>query len=501
MLDKLKRLKECLAEAADLSRAEAVLAWDQQAFMPPGGAVGRSFQLATLARLAHEKANSDEIGRLLDELEPKVASLPYEDDTRSLIRVTRRDYDRGRRLPAVFVAEIAQATALANAAWVKARAEKDWAQFEPHVERIMELKRREAEYVGYDEHPYDALLDAYEPGMRTSQVADLFAQLKQEVVPLVRAILSRSDQVDALFLSRHYDPERQWKLALQALELIGYNLNDGRMDKVPHPFCTTFSNHDVRVTNRVRDDFFNTCFFGALHEGGHALYEQGSPDRFERSPLAGGTSYGVHESQSRLWENQVGRSRAFWTFFFPRFRKMFRNNARDITAEKMYRAVNKVEPTFIRVEADEVTYNLHIMLRFSLETRLLTGELSVREVPAEWNRLSEELFGITPPDDAAGALQDVHWSFGYVGYFPSYSLGTIFAAQLFDAARMAMPDLEAQIERGEFSRLREWLTDNIYRHGRKFTMNELAVRITGERVQTRSYIQYIKNKYTDLYGL
>jgi carboxypeptidase Taq len=273
------------------------------------------------------------------------------------------------------------------------------------------------------------------------------------------------------------------------------------MDRVPHPFCTTFSNHDVRVTNRVLPDFFNSCFFGALHEGGHALYEQGSPDKFEHTPLAGGASLGVHESQSRMWENLVGRSREFWQFFFPRFRRAFRKNAAGLDAEAMYCAVNKVEPSYIRVEADEVTYNMHVMLRFEIENLLIDGKLKARDVPAWWDEAFQAYVGLTPPDVSRGALQDVHWSMGLVGYFPTYSLGTVFSAQLFDQARQEVPGLREGFARGEFGPLLVWLTENIYRHGRKFTLNELAMRVTGEPLQTRSYIRYLNEKYSEIYGL
>lgn len=501
MEQKLNQFKAQLGEIDDLHKAAAILEWDQQAYMPPGGAGARAVQLATLQRLAHDKFTSAEVGNLLGDLEAETRDMPYEDDTVSLLRVTRREYDKACRLPSAFVSELVQATALATSAWIKAREGKDWAQFEPHLERIIDLKKREAEYVGYQDHIYDALLDTYEPNMKTAQVKEIFAEVRSELVPLVRAIAANADRVDASVLTRDYDEDKQWALASQALQAIGYDFQRGRMDAVPHPFCTTFSNQDVRVTNRVMRNYLGSCFFGAMHEGGHALYELGSPDRFERTPLAGGTSLGAHESQSRLWENLVGRSREFWRFFFPTFRRAFRKNAADMDAEKMYRAVNKVEPSLIRVEADEVTYNLHIMLRFEMENELLEGKLRVRDVPERWNVKFQDYLGITPPDISLGAMQDVHWSSGLVGYFPTYALGTFFSAQLFDKACQVMPDLKEQFARGEFDRLRAWLTEKMYQHGRKFTLNELAQRITGEPPQTRSYIKYLKDKYSEIYSL
>jgi carboxypeptidase Taq len=501
MNEKLNELKRLLGTVDDLSKAEAVLSWDQQAYMPPGGAPARASQLATLSRLAHEHFTSARVGQLLDDLSSEFADLPYDDDTASMLRILRRDYTKALRLPSAFVAELAEASGLGTTAWTQARSANDWTGFEPYLTRMVELKQREADYLGYTDRRYDALLDEYEPDIKTAQVSEIFAAVRRDLVPLVRAIAEHSDRVDDSVLHRDYDPDKQWNLAQQALRLIGYDFQRGRMDHVPHPFCTTFSNHDVRVTNRVLPDFFNSCFFGALHEGGHALYEQGSPDRFERTGLAGGTSLGVHESQSRLWENMVGRSREFWEFFFPKFKRTFRRNAADMNPDKMYRAVSKIQPSFIRVEADEVTYSLHIMLRFEAENLLLDNKLRVSELPAWWDEAMSSYLGIVPLDVAHGALQDVHWSMGLYGYFPTYSLGTFFAAQLFDRALQLMPDLPEQFRRGSFDQLRQWLTENIYQHGRKFTLNELAVRITGEPLQTRSYLNYLRHKYSEIYEL
>jgi carboxypeptidase Taq len=497
----LEELKTRIAQVDDLHKAEAVLSWDQQAYMPAGGAQARALQAATLSRLAHELFTSERVGYLIDALTEQTRAWPYDDDTVSLLRVLKRDYTKAIRLPAAFVAELAEATGLATTAWAEARAANDWQGFESHLARILELKHREADYIGYTERMYDALLDTYEPNMTTAQVAKIFDDVRRELVPLAHAIQAHADRVDDTPLHRQYKPDKQWALAHQALRVIGYDFERGRMDRVPHPFCISFSNHDVRVTNRVLPDFFNSCFFGALHEGGHALYEQGSPDRFERTALAGGTSLGVHESQSRLWENLVGRSRAFWQFFFPTFKKAFRKNAADLDAEKMYRAVNKVQPSLIRVEADEVTYSLHVMLRFEAENLLLENKLRVSELPAWWDEAMSSYLGVTPPDVAHGALQDVHWSMGLYGYFPTYSLGTFFSAQLFDQARKELGDLDAQFACGDFQPLLEWLQQKIYQHGRKFTLNELAVQITGEPLQTRSYLAYLKKKYSELYGL
>ncbi len=501
MNDKLNELKRRVGEIYDLQKATALLNWDLQTYMPPGGANGRSYQVATLSRLAHDKFVVDEIGRLLDDLDVELKGRPYEDEAVSLVRITRRDYDRARRVPGELVAETAQATGLAMPAWADARAKSDWQLFEPHLQKILELKTREAEYIGYQDRIYDALLDEFEPGMKAAQVDAIFAEVRKELVPLARAINERADRVDDSVLHREYDEQKQWDLTVQVLHDMGFNFQDGRQDKSVHPFTQGLTNHDVRITTRLHRDFFNPAFFGSMHEGGHALYEQGSPDKFERTPLAGGTSLGVHESQSRLWENLVGRSRPFWKYFFPKFRAAFPGNVDGAEAETLYRAVNKVHPSYIRVEADEVTYNLHIMLRFEIENALLEGKLPIRQVPEAWNGAMQEFLGITPPDVATGALQDIHWSIGSIGYFPTYSLGTFFSVQLMDQARKDIPDLDAQFERGAFGGLLGWLRENVHQHGRKFTLNELATRITGEPLQTRSYIRYLKEKYSEIYDL
>lgn len=500
-MEKLDALKRIMAEVDDLAKAEAILGWDQQAFMPSQGATARALQMGTLSRLRHEKFTDERVGQAIDELTAATRDLPYDDDTVSMLRVLKRDYVKAIRLPSQFVAQLTEASGVATTAWAQARAANDWQAFEPHLARMLELKQREADYIGYDARMYDALLDEYEPGMTTAQVAEIFDAVRRELTPLAQAIHAHADRVDDRVVHRAYDTDKQWALAHDALRAIGYDFERGRMDRVPHPFCISFSNHDVRVTNRVLPNFFNSCFYGALHEGGHALYEQGSPDRFERTALAGGASLGAHESQSRLWENLVGRSRGFWEFFFPKFKKTFRKNAADMDAGKMYRAVNKVQPSSIRVEADEVTYSLHVMLRFEAENLLLENKLRVSELPAWWDEAMSSYLGVTPPDVAHGVLQDVHWSMGLYGYFPTYSLGTFFSAQLFEQAQKELGDLDAQFARGDFATLRNWLTEKMYRHGRKFTLNELAMRITGEPLQTRSYLAYLKNKYAELYGL
>ncbi|QXD14731.1 carboxypeptidase M32 [Rhodocaloribacter litoris] len=495
----LDALKTRLAHIADLNAAAAVLEWDQETYMPADAAEVRAAQLTTLRRLSHELFTADTTGDLLDRaaetLDEQGAGLDA-----ALLRVTRRDYERARRLPARLVAELAHAAALAREAWREARETNTFATFAPHLETIVRLNREKADALGYDEHPYDALLDEFEPGTRTAEVARVFAGLREALLPLVRAIAERPAPDDA-FLHRRYDPQKQWDFGLAVLRDLGYDFHRGRQDRSAHPFSTTFSVHDVRITTRLDEHFFNTAFFGTLHEAGHALYEQGVDPALDRTPLAGGTSLGMHESQSRLWENLVGRSRPFWQHYFPRLQAVFPENLGDVTLDAFHRAVNRVTPSLIRVEADEVTYNLHIMLRFELELALLEGDLTVRDVPSAWNDRMESYLGLRPDTDADGALQDIHWSLGTLGYFPTYALGNLISAQLFERIRHDLPDLDDQIAAGRFDALLGWLREKIHRHGRARTAPELLQDVTGKALDPAPWLAYVREKYGTLYGL
>lgn len=501
MQKKLNDLKNRLAEISDLHNASAVLGWDQQTYMPSGGAAARARQLATLSHLAHEKFIDDAIGRLLEELHAYARSLPYDSDDASLIRVTKREYDKARKVPSSLVSEITHASAQAFEVWRKAKIESKFSDFAPCLQRILDLKKRYAGCLGYTDHIYDPLLDDYEPGMKTAQIEAIFANVKQEIVPLVHAISSRLNMVDNSFLHQPFDEQKQWDIGIEVARLIGYDFGRGRQDRAPHPFSTSFSVNDVRITTRFMDNYFPAGFYATIHETGHAVYNQGLRYELERTPLADGASLGVHESQSRMWENVVGRSLPFWKFFIPRLQAAFSGQFRNVNAEQMYRAVNRVQPSFIRVEADEVTYNLHIMLRFELENALLEGRLTVSDLPEAWNAGMQKYLGITPPDDAHGVLQDVHWSHGSFGYFPTYSLGNFFAAQLFDQIRKDIPDIDGHFEKGEFQMLLDWLRAHLHTHGRKFTLNELSNKICGEPLQTGSFVAYLKNKYGEMYDL
>ena len=499
--EKLQELKVRLGRVEDLHCASSVLGWDQQTYMPPRGAATRSEQLATLDSLAHELFTDDEIGALLNELEDYAAKVDYDSDEASLIRVTKREYDKAKRVPATLIEQISRTTSLALESWTKARAESKFRLFQPDLEKIVDLEIQLAEYLGYKDRIYDALLDEYEPQMTTAEVSAVFDGLKQELVPLVRAISAKADKVDDACLHRAYDEKKQWDFGIGVIKRLGFDFESGRQDKSVHPFTTGFGLGDTRITTRVHRHFLPSALFGTIHETGHALYDMGYRAELERTPLAGGASLGVHESQSRLWENVVGRSRGFWKFFFPRLRLVFPRQLKDQNGLSFYRAINKVHPSFIRVEADEVTYCLHIMLRFELENALVERKLKVAEVPEAWNAKMKEYLGIVPPDDVRGCLQDIHWSGGMIGYFATYALGSIFSLQLFDKAVSDIPALPSQIEHGQFGELLKWLRTNLHQHGRKFTLDELARKITGEPLQTKSYLRYLKNKYGEIYKL
>jgi carboxypeptidase Taq len=499
--DKLGRLKEILAEVTDLSRAALMLEWDQETYMPPGGVAARSDQISTLMRLSHVRLTADDVGGLLSDLEGETAGEPFDSDEASIVRVTRRDYDQARKLPPELVSEIARTSSIARPDWEKARRESDFKIFAPYLEKNVELNRRVADALGYDRRPYDALLDREEPGLTTDQLEATFAELKKAIVPLVADIARNADAVDDRVLYRGFDPEVQIKYALDLVARLGYDLERGRQDISTHPFSISFGPGDARITTRVSRDFFNECLFGSIHEAGHAMYNQGISKAIDRTPLWAGASPGVHESQSRLWENLVGRSQGFWNHFLPSLRAAFPDQLRDVDAEGFFRAVNKSQPSFIRVEADEVTYNMHVLLRFELENEMLEGDLKVKDLPEAWNEKFRSYLGINVPNDREGVLQDIHWSFVAFGVFPGYTIGNLIGAQLMEKARADIPDVRAQIERGEFAALLAWLRKNVHRHGRKFTPNELLERATGKPLTAKPWIEYVQDKFGRLYGL
>jgi len=501
MSENLEQLKTILAEVTDLSRASMLLDWDMEVNMPPGGVQSRGEQLATLQSLAHARLSSDEVGRLLDALEGVVASLPFDSNEASLVRVTRRDYEDARKLSPELISDIVLAGSRARPAWGKARQDSDFKLFAPYFEKNVELNRRIADAIGYEKRPYDALLNRTEPGLKTSELEALFAEIRTATVPLIADIARRTDAVDDAVLHRGFDPALQVKYALDVTRQLGYDLQRGRQDISTHPFETSFGPGDVRITTRVSKEFFNECLFGSIHECGHALYNQGVGRDLDRTPLWDAASPGFHESQSRMWENLVGRGLPFWRHFYPSLRDTFPEPLRGVDEVAFYRAVNKCHPSLIRVEADEVTYNMHIMVRFELENELLEGRLKVKDLPEAWNARFKSYLGIDVPNDREGVLQDIHWSSVAFGIFPGYSLGNLIGAQLMAHARTEMTDLDGHFERGDFSPLLNWLRRNVHVHGRKFTPNELLVRVTGKPLMAAPWIDYVRRKFSGLYGL
>lgn len=497
-----ERLRERLAEIRDVETAAGVLSWDRQTKMPEGGIGGRAEQLSTLSRIAHEMTVSGETGDLLSAAEDATAGDPDTEDA-ALVRLARREYDQSVRLPSRLVAELSRQTALAEAAWAKAREGSDWQAFAPHLEGILELSRESADYLGYEDHPYDALTDLYERGATKSGLEAMFDELKQGIVPLLREVsespATAENESRQAPLVGDFDEDAQERFGERVIKSLGYDFSRGRQDRAVHPFCIGFSPGDVRITTRFDRAWLSGALFGTIHEAGHAMYEQGVDPAYSRTPLGGGVSMGVHESQSRLWENLVGRSRPFWRHFYPALQDTFPEALGGTGLEGFYRAINVAEPSEIRVEADELTYNLHILLRFELETALLEGSLAVDEIPAAWNDKMQEYLGITPPDISRGALQDVHWSAGLIGYFPTYAIGNVLSVQLFDAARAAHPEIPDELGRGEFATLLGWLRENVHRHGGRYTPEELVRRATGSHLDTAPYLGYLRRKFTELY--
>ncbi|MCZ7547124.1 MAG: carboxypeptidase M32 [Anaerolineae bacterium] len=500
MTTSIERLKARLADYRSIEEAMALLSWDQQTHMPKGGAPARARQLATLSKLAHQTLVSSETADLLAAAEDEAAALDYDADDAAFVRAARRDYDRWAKLPTEWVTTFASTTSQAHHVWEKARAEKDYAAFAPWLTKIIDLCRQRVDYIGYEDRPYDALLDIYEPGMKTAEVGAIFDDLKAGLVPLVQKVLSRAGRTDDSVLHQAYDVDKQWRFGEAIIRDFGYDFERGRQDRSVHPFTTSFSVGDVRITTRFDPNWLAPALFATMHEAGHALYQQNVAQAFEGTILADGASLGVHESQSRLWENIVGRSRGFWGHYYPRLQALFPEQLGNVDVETFYCAVNTVRPSFIRVEADELTYNLHIMLRFELENALLEGDLDVEDAPAAWNDKMEELLGIQPIDDAQGILQDTHWSSGGFGYFPAYSLGNLLSAQLYAKAVADAPDIPDQIARGEFSALLGWMREHVHRHGRKYMPAELVQRATGEPMQARAYMDYLRAKYGAIYG-
>jgi len=481
-------LRTKLGEIHDIAKSASLLGWDQQVLMPSRGAEARAHQLGTLGKLAHELFVSDEIGSLLEELRSYEESLDHDSLDASLLRVARRDYEKAVRVPPELSAEITRVGAQSFGVWVEARANSDYGSFRPWLERLVELKHRYVECYPPADELYDTLLDDYEPGMKAADVRAIFDRLKEVLIPLVDAAApAATPQVKGIFPS-----QIQRRLSLEIVKRFGFDETGWRLDTAPHPFAQSLATQDIRLTTREPEDSLDGLF-ATMHECGHGLYEAGVDPALERTLLARGASLGLHESQSRLWENLVGRSRPFWSWFYPRLQETFPAELGAVDEETWFRSINDVRPGLIRIEADEASYNLHIILRFELEQRIMDG-LDLRELPDIWNESMAHYLGVDVPNDAQGVLQDVHWSRGGFGYFPTYSLGNVISVQIWERLRDDLDDVDGQIARGEFAHIREWLRENVHRHGRKFTPVETLERAVGGPIDAEPYLAYLQGK-------
>lgn len=501
MPKQLAELKTRLMEVYDLRNIESLLNWDEATYMPSGGAQARGRHSALLARLAHEKFIDPSIGHLLDDLRPYEESLPYESDDASLIRVTRREYERYLRIPPQFTAEFYEHISKCYNAWVIARPANDFKSLEPLLERTVDLSRQMADFFPGYEHIADPLIDLADYGMKATGLRKLFAQLRRELIPIVQAITSQPP-IDDACLRQYYPAADQLAFGMEVIRQLGFDLDRGRQDLTLHPFQNTISLGDVRITTLVDEHNLGEALFSTIHEVGHAMYEQGIQPDFESTPLSLSVSEGLHESQSRTWENIVGRGRSFWEYFYPKLQARFPSQLKEISLDTFYRAVNKVQRSLIRTEADEVTYNMHVIIRFDIELALLEGNLLVRDLPEYWHLRYKADMGSTAPDDRDGVMQDVHWFSWYVGgCFQGYTLGNIIGSQFFAQALEHHPEIPSEMARGEFATLHTWLVENVYQHGSKFTINELVQRVCGGPLSIEPYLTYLKAKYGELYKL
>ena len=496
----LARLNTLIGEVADLRHAASLIGWDERVCMPPGGVAVHGDMAATVQRIAHEKFTSAELGRALEDAAREVASLPPESEAARLVKVTARDYDRAVRVPSEFVDEHAHVASAAHQAWKEARAQSSYARFQPHLEKIVRLGQQYAGFFQPVDHPYDTLIDQYEPGILTSEIQEIFGVLRPRQVDLVRAI-QEHPAADVPFLAAEYDDREMLKFSSEVISAFGFDWNRGRLDKSVHPFAIPFGSDDVRITTRfdARKPF--DMLFATMHEAGHALYEQGVGAGWARTLVVGGASLGVHESQSRLWENVIGRSRPFWQHFFPLLQRRFPSQLGGVTLDAFRHGINQVKRSLIRVAADEVTYNLHVMVRVEMEIALLTGAISTIDAPAYWNAKMKEYLGVAPDTDAEGILQDMHWSIGLFGYFATYTLGNLIAVQLWNKYKEDDPEGSERVQRGEFGPLREWLRHVLYQRGRSYQPRDLVRRITGHAVSPAPYLEYLESKYGELYGV
>ncbi len=502
--DKIKPLITYLKETQHIKSAISLLSWDQETYMPSGSSQARAEQLSGLMALVHDRQVGREMSERLSKLiDLKTGELVSEtaEPFPALLREVWRDYDRATKLPSDFVRALSLETALAHPIWIEARKNNNFSQFSPSLRKIVALKKEEAEYLAYKDSPYDALLDEYEPGMTVAQLVPIFSSLKDKLLPLLEKIAASPRQPRTDFLDEFYNESAQIRFGEQVLTAMGFSFQTGRQDLSTHPFTTSFHPSDVRLTTRVDTHDLLSSLFSSIHEGGHGIYDQGLLQEYFGTPLGEAISLGIHESQSRLWENSVGRSRSFWKHFFPILKETFPRPLKDLDLETWYAGINCVRPSFIRVESDEVTYNLHIMLRFEIERDLIENNLPVEQLPDRWNELMQRYIGRKPTTDAEGILQDIHWAGGAFGYFPTYTLGNLYAAQLFNQAKAEIVDLSAQMAKGDLLALKTWLNEKVHRWGRQYTSEELIHRITGEPLNPDYFTKALYKKYAELYRL
>ncbi|HKB95067.1 MAG TPA: carboxypeptidase M32 [Gaiellaceae bacterium] len=492
MGDALEQLKNRLTELHGIQDVAYLLVWDQRTTMPPAGTGHRASHLAILQRLAHQKLTDPELGHLLDELAPTMESLDPDSDDWGLLRLARRSYDKAVQVPTELRVEMARASAEANPVWVKARATSDFDLFLGPLERNVELRRRYVECFPKTDEPYDILLDDYEPDMKTAEVTRIFAEIKAELVPLIAELRDRD--ADESFLFGDFPLDRQIALDHEVVDMFGHRPDAWRIDPTEHPFASGAGIDDIRITTHYHEDSLKSLF-STMHEYGHGLYEHQIPRRFAHLPIGQGASLGLHESQSRMWENLVGRSLPFWRFFYPRLQEVFPEQFRGVELERFYAAINRVQPSLIRIRADEVTYGMHVILRFELEQDMVNGRVELRDLPQRWAEKMHEYLGVEVPDDANGVLQDTHWASGLIGYFSTYLLGTVMSVQIWEKILQDVPDLEDRIERGDFATLREWLGDNVHALGRKHSPQETLRRVTGSSLDAKPYLAYLRRKY------
>lgn len=497
-MNEIKELWEHFNEIMRLNFISALLGWDQQVNMPKGSVKGRAEQSALIQKLIHNRIKAEKTGKLIKNAE-KLKNLNETD--LAMIREAKREYEHATRIPDELVVEIAKTASLGHVEWEKAREKSDFSIFKPYLEKMIKLQIEFAEKLDTGPTLYSTLIDLYEPGATYEWISKIFNNLKSSLVKIVNKLNESSDKPDESILKKYYDPGKQWKLSLDIVKKLGFDFNIGRQDKSTHPFTTSLSSIDTRITTRIMENFLSPCIFSTIHECGHALYQMGFKEELHDTLLAEGCSLGIHESQSRMWENIVGRSKEFWIYWYPHFQEAFPENLKNYPIDEFYRAINVVQPSFIRVEADEVTYALHVILRFELEKMIIEENLQATELPELWNNKMEELLGIIPSNDAEGVLQDVHWSGGGFGYFPTYALGNLYAAQIYTDALKNVPLLPEDYKKGEFSNLLNYLKENIHQYGKIYRASELIKKVTGENLNPDYFIKYIKEKFYPIYGV